>query len=95
MITHYFAASLLSKNGVLSHPASVDGTPSPTNKEDHVITGSISIRKCLEIKNNLSRVLSIEIMCTYQFIYLKDKGRLGIGTSSIYKMVRKISDVVE
>lgn len=95
MIPQYVAASLVSENKVLSHPASVDSIPSSANQEDHVSMGSIAVRKCLEIKKNLSRILSIEIMCACQAIDLKDKKRLGDGTSVIYEMIRNISSFVE
>lgn len=90
MIAQYTAASLVSENKVLSHPASVDSIPSSANQEDHVSMGSISARKCLEIKNNLSRILSIELLCASQAIDLKEKLKLGNGTSVIYKMIRNI-----
>ena len=95
MIPQYVAASLVSENKVLSHPASVDSIPSSANQEDHVSMGSIAVRKCLEIMKNLSRVLSIEIMCACQAIDLLEKKKLGIGTKEVYNMVRKISDFVE
>ena len=45
MIVQYTAASLVSENKVLAHPASVDSIPSSANQEDHVSMGSISARK--------------------------------------------------
>jgi histidine ammonia-lyase len=95
MILQYSAASLVSENKVLSHPASVDSIPSSANQEDHVSMGSIAVRKCMEIKNNLSRVLSIELMCACQAIDLQDKRKLGNGTKTIYDMIRKNSKFVE
>jgi len=90
MIAQYVAASLVSENKVLSHPASVDSIPSSANQEDHVSMGSISVRKCLEIKNNLSRILSIELLCASQAIDLKEKLKLGDGTSEIYEQIRSV-----
>ena len=95
MIPQYVAASLVSENKVLSHPASVDSIPSSANQEDHVSMGSISVRKCLEIKNNLSRVLSMELLCASQAIDLQDKKKLGKGTNVIYKIIRKLSSFIE
>ena len=37
----YSAASLVSENKVLAHPASVDSIPSSANQEDHVSMGTI------------------------------------------------------
>lgn len=95
MIAQYAAAALVSENKVLSHPASVDSIPSSANQEDHVSMGNISLRKCLEIKKHLSRVLSIEIICACQAIDLKDKFKLGVGTSIIYNTVRNMIDFME
>ncbi len=95
MILQYAAASLVSENKVLSHPASVDSIPSSANQEDHVSMGSISVRKCLEIKKNLSRILSIEFLCACQAIDLREKKNLGDGTKIIYNMIREISDFAE
>ena len=36
MIMQYAAASLVSENKILAHPASVDSIPSSANQEDHV-----------------------------------------------------------
>lgn len=95
MIAQYVAASLVSENKVLSHPASVDSIPSSANQEDHVSMGNISVRKCLEIKNNLSRILSIELLCASQAIDLKEKLNLGDGTTVIYKMIRSIVEFMD
>ena len=95
MILQYSAASLVSENKVLSHPASVDSIPSSANQEDHVSMGSISTRKCLEILNNLRRVLSIEIMCACQAIDLQEKKNLGKGTELIYKIIREKSSFID
>ena len=95
MILQYSAASLVSENKVLSHPASVDSIPSSANQEDHVSMGSISIRKCSEILKNLSRVLSIELICACQAIDLQERRKMGKGTSTIYKMIREKSSFVE
>ena len=95
MIAQYTAASLVSENKVLSHPASVDSIPSSANQEDHVSMGSISSRKALEIKNHLSRILSIELLCASQAIDLKKNLKLGDGTSVIYEMIRNIVDFID
>lgn len=45
MIVQYSAASLVSENKVLAHPASVDSIPSSANQEDHVSMGTIALEK--------------------------------------------------
>jgi histidine ammonia-lyase len=90
MIVQYSAASLVSENKVLAHPASVDSIPSSGNQEDHVSMGTIAARKAREIMENVRRVLSMEIMCACQGIDLRGNKGLGDGTKSVYEAVRKL-----
>ena len=62
MIAQVTAASLVSENKVLCHPASVDSIPSSAGKEDHVSMGSVSARKLAQVVQNVRRCLAIEIM---------------------------------
>jgi len=90
MIVQYSAASLVSENKVLAHPASVDSIPSSANQEDHVSMGTIAARKAKEIMGNVRRVLAMELMCSCQAIDLRvDKG-MGIGTKPVYEAIRKV-----
>lgn len=88
MIMQYTAASLVSENKVLAHPASVDSIPSSANQEDHVSMGSISARKAKMILENVRKVVAIEIMTACQAIDLRGKKRLGQYTHKIYDLVR-------
>jgi len=89
MITQYAAASLVSENKVLAHPASVDSIPSSANQEDHVSMGTIAARKCLTIAQNVKRVLSTELMAACQAIDFREDFKLGAGTNEAYKKVRE------
>ncbi|CAN5537821.1 histidine ammonia-lyase [soil metagenome] len=62
MIAQVAAASLVSENKVLCHPASVDSIPSSAGKEDHVSMGSVSALKLRSIVKNVRYGLAIEIM---------------------------------
>ncbi|HNX00262.1 MAG TPA: histidine ammonia-lyase [Candidatus Cloacimonadota bacterium] len=62
MIAQLTAASLVSENKVLAHPASVDSIPTSANQEDHVSMGTISAMKARTIINNVAYVLGIELM---------------------------------
>lgn len=96
MIVQYTAASLVSENKVLSHPASVDSIPSSANQEDHVSMGTIAARKANEIMENVRRVLSIELMCACQAVDLRGDKGLGLGTSAAYEAIReKVSKLEE
>jgi len=90
MIAQYTAASLVSENKILAHPASVDSIPSSANQEDHVSMGAISARKAGEIIENVRQVLAIELMCSVQAIDLQLTGILGRGTQEACNAVREI-----
>lgn len=89
MIVQYTAASLVSENKVLAHPASVDSIPSSANQEDHVSMGSISTRKAKTILENVRKVIAIEIFTACQAIDLREHIQMGMMTSRIYEQIRK------
>ncbi len=96
MIVQYSAASLVSENKSLAHPASVDSIPSSANQEDHVSMGTIGARKAMEIMKNTRRVLAMEMMCACQGIDLRGNKGLGKGTKEAYDIIRnKISMLTE
>src|SRR4030067_1625169 len=63
MLAQYTAASLVSENKVLAHPASVDSIPTSANTEDHVSMGTIAARKAGKIVENVENILAIEALC--------------------------------
>lgn len=89
MIAQYSAASLVSENKVLAHPASVDSIPSSANQEDHVSMGTTAARKARSIIYNVSRVLGIEYLAAAQAIDFRGDFKLGRGTEVAYKLIRK------
>lgn len=93
MITQYAAASYVSENKVLAHPASVDSITSCENQEDFVSMGSISARHAKEIVENSRRVVATEIMAACQALDFRkemDPGlELGVGTKAAYDFVRE------
>jgi len=88
MLAQYTAASLVSENKVLSHPASVDSIPTSANKEDHVSMGMISARKLREIVRNVEYVIAIELLCGAQAMDLFTNMKPGEGTLIAYKIIR-------
>jgi histidine ammonia-lyase len=88
MIVQYSAASLVSENKVLAHPASVDSIPSSANQEDHVSMGTIAARKAREIMGNVRKVLAMEILAACQAIDLRGNKGLGKGTKIAYNVIR-------
>ncbi len=90
MIAQYTAASLVSENKVLSHPASVDSIPTSANQEDHNSMGSIAAQKCFRIMRNLENVLAIELLTAAQAIEFLKPNKPGNGTSVAYNEIRKV-----
>jgi histidine ammonia-lyase len=78
MLAQYTAASLVSENKVLGHPASVDTIPTSGKQEDHVSMGWTAVRKLREVLANVRICLAIEILCAAQGIDL----RAGIAAPS-------------
>src|SRR5487761_2548568 len=78
MLAQYTAASLVSENKVLAHPASVDSIPTSGKQEDHVSMGWTAVRKLREVVANVRTCLAVEILCGAQGVDL----RAGIATPS-------------
>lgn len=88
MIAQYTAASLVSENKVLAHPASVDSIPTSANQEDHNSMGSISAQKCWRILRNAQTVIAIELMTAAQGIDFHAPLKCAKGTGAAYEIIR-------
>ncbi|MBN1676910.1 MAG: histidine ammonia-lyase [Candidatus Thermoplasmatota archaeon] len=66
MVPQYVAASLVSENKVLVHPASADSIPTSANQEDHNSMGTIAAWKARQIVENSRRVVAIELISAAQ-----------------------------
>ncbi|MBN2208469.1 MAG: aromatic amino acid lyase [Candidatus Coatesbacteria bacterium] len=66
MIFQYTAASLVSENKVLCHPASCDSIPTSSDAEDHVAMATTAARHLRMVILNLANVLAIEFICATQ-----------------------------
>jgi histidine ammonia-lyase len=96
MIAQYVAASLVSEDKVLAHPASVDSIPSSANQEDHVSMGTIAARKARTILGNAQKVIGIELLCACQGVDLRAAvtGRraeslLSPASAGLYRALRE------
>ncbi|MDI9439769.1 MAG: histidine ammonia-lyase [Bacillota bacterium] len=95
MIAQYTAASLVSENKVLAHPASVDSIPTSANQEDHVSMGSIAARKLGSILANVQNVAAIEILCACQALEFRDRSAMAPATRAVYELVRSVVPPLE
>ncbi len=88
MIPQYTAASLVSQNKVLCHPASVDSIPTCLGQEDHVSMGSISALKLLEVLENVEKVQAIEALTAAQALDYRAPLTPGLGISAAHACIR-------
>ena len=89
MIAQYAAASMVSENKVLAHPASVDSIPSSANQEDHVSMGTTAARKARAILDNAEKVLAIELFAAAQALWLRGEEKLAPATKAVYNRIRE------
>jgi len=68
MILQYTAASIVSENKVLCHPASVDSIPTGANAEDHVSMSTHAARKLRTVLTNVQSVLAMELLTAAQAV---------------------------
>jgi histidine ammonia-lyase len=89
MLAQYTAASLVSENKVLAHPASVDTIPTSGKQEDHVSMGWTSVRKLREVVANVRTCLAVEICCAAQGVDLRaDIAAPGEPVRAVHAVVR-------
>ena len=91
MIPQYVAASLVSENKSLCHPASVDSIPTSAGQEDHVSMGNAAGLKALRVLENAESALAIELLAGAQaveFLAPLDPGR---GVAATRSFVRTMS----
>ena len=92
MTAQYTAAALVSENKVLAHPACIDSIPTSANKEDHVSMGTIAVRQCREILDNVEHIVAVEMLCAaqaYDLLTEPNKLQSGVGTRAAYQVIRE------
>ena len=89
MLAQYTAASLVSENKVLAHPASVDTIPTSGKQEDHVSMGWTGVRKLRNVVGNVRACLAVEICCAAQGIDLRaDVAEPSVPLKAVHAVVR-------
>jgi histidine ammonia-lyase len=89
MLAQYTAASLVSENKVLAHPASVDTIPTSGKQEDHVSMGWTAVRKLREVVGNVRACLAVEICCATQGIDLRESvAQSSVPLRAVHDLVR-------
>ncbi|HCM72928.1 MAG TPA: histidine ammonia-lyase [Fimbriimonadaceae bacterium] len=90
MIPHVTAASLVSENKTLAHPASVDSLPTSANQEDHVSMATWAGRKLRQVVHNAGLVVSIELLAACEGIGLLRPLRTSAPLEVAFDQVRSL-----
>jgi histidine ammonia-lyase len=91
MIPQYVAASLVSENKVLAHPASVDSIPTSAGQEDHVSMGNAAGLKAWQVLGNCERAVAIELLAGAQGVEFLAPLEPGVGVRAVRAFVRELS----
>jgi histidine ammonia-lyase len=91
MIPQYVAASLVSENKVLCHPASVDSIPTSAGQEDHVSMGNAAGLKAWQVLANVERALAIELLAGAQGVEFLAPLEPGVGVRATRTHLRELS----
>ncbi len=89
MIVQVAAASIVSENKTLCHPASVDSIPTSADKEDHVSMGAWAAVKASRVLVNARRVLAMELMAAAQGLEFLRPLRSSKIIEQAMKVIRK------
>jgi len=95
MIAQYVAASLVSEDKVLVHPASADSIPTSAGQEDHVSMGATAAVHLWHVCANVERVLGIELLCGAQGVDFLAPKRPGPAVAAAHAAVRELSAHVD
>ena len=91
MIPQYVAASLVSENKVLCHPASVDSIPTSAGQEDHVSMGNAAGLQAWQVLANAELTVAIELLAGAQAVELLAPLAPGAGAAAARAFVRSLS----
>ncbi|WP_082235242.1 histidine ammonia-lyase [Halobacillus massiliensis] len=95
MIMQYAAASIVSENKTLAHPASVDSIPSSANQEDHVSMGTTAARHCYQIIRNAQKVAAIELICAMQALEYRGITLASSCARELYSKARTVVSSIQ
>lgn len=95
MIVQVAAASLVSENKILAHPASVDSIPTSADKEDHVSMGTIAARKLGQIIKNAENIAAMELLCASQALGILEPLKPAAAIMEAYKEIRQVVPFAE
>jgi histidine ammonia-lyase len=89
MIAQVAAASLVSENKILCHPASVDSIPSSAGREDHVSMGAHAALKLATVHHQVRDVLAVELLCAAQAIDFLSPLQTSAPLAGVHAAIRE------
>lgn len=89
MMLQYTSAALASENKTLCFPASADSIPTSLGQEDHVSMGAFGARKALQVAENTTKILAIELLCAAQAIDLRRPLKSSETLENVHREIRK------
>jgi len=88
MLAQVTSAALVSENKAMSHPASVDSIPTSANQEDHVSMATYAARRLLQMNENLSNIIAIELLTACQALDFLKPLKTSQSLQGFYDTVR-------
>jgi histidine ammonia-lyase len=95
MMAQVAAASLVSENKVLAHPASVDSITTSGNKEDYVSMGMTAALKLKRIVENSRNAMAIEAMAAAQALDFLAPLKTSKRGQAAHAAIRSVSATME
>ncbi|MCY1323611.1 Histidine ammonia-lyase [compost metagenome] len=95
MIAEVTSAALMSENKQLSHPASVDSTPTSANQEDHVSMACHGARRLLQMTENLFSIVGIEALTAVQGVEFRAPLKTSPELQKAAAALRAVSLTIE
>ena len=90
MIAEVTSAALMSENKQMSHPASVDSTPTSANQEDHVSMACHGARRLLQMTDNLAGIIGIEAVTAAQGVDFRAPLKTGFELLKAHAAIRSV-----
>ena len=95
MIHQVTAAALVSENKLFAHPASVDSIPTSANQEDHVSMATHAAYRLMNMNENLSYILAIELMSASRGIEFQKPLKTSSLLQKALADIRTFSEPIE
>lgn len=89
MIAEVTSAALMSENKQMSHPASVDSTPTSANQEDHVSMACHGARRLLDMTDNLNTIIGIEAITAALGVEMRGPQKTGAELQKVVQRIRQ------